>query len=123
MMMRNSMDKTYNLSLTLEEIKLVSGALVELQSKVIADRSWVNSQIIKGKKEFTPMLEKLLVTEGNINRTLEKVHRAMLEEKWYIQVFDYRRRKDCLRWYLWAKNKIDWGKQLKNYWQYLGDVV
>lgn len=75
------MNKTYNLSLTLEEIKLVSGALVELQSKVIADRSWVNSQIIKGKKEFTPMLEKLLVTEGNINRTLEKIHRAMLEEK------------------------------------------
>lgn len=45
------MDKTYNLSLTLEEIKLVSGALVELQSKIIADRSWINSQIIKGKKK------------------------------------------------------------------------
>ena len=75
------MDKAYNLNLTLEEIKLVSGALVELQSKVIADRSWINSQIIKGKKEFTPMLERLLVTEGNVNRTLEKVHRAMLEEK------------------------------------------
>lgn len=75
------MDKIYNLNLTLEEIKLISGALVELQSKVIADRSWINSQIIKGKKEFTPMLEKLLITEGNINRTLEKVHRAMLEEK------------------------------------------
>lgn len=75
------MDKTYNLSLTLEEIKLVSGALVELQSKIIADRSWINSQIIKGKKKFTPMLERLLATEGNVNRTLEKVHRTMLEEK------------------------------------------